>query len=100
MIGLPPGSFQTAVWHYAFTEHSLLFSISELRLLNVKVQKSSDTVNIGNKKIPAEESIFSGDGESTVWFDYDKQFLKWQYNVEGKRVVVLLDQKHQRYRYE
>lgn len=90
-VELPSNSFPTAVWHYAITEHSLLFSIPELRLLNVEVLKSSDTVNIGNKKIPAEKFVFSGDWESTVWFDYDKQFLKWQYKVKGKKVVILLD---------
>ncbi len=90
-IKLPADSFPTAVWHYAITEHTQLFSIPDLRLLNVKVQKSSDTVLIGNKQIPAEKFVFSGDWKATVWFDHDKQFLKWEYKVEGKNIVVLLD---------
>ncbi len=91
MIKLPANSFPTAVWHYAITEHTQLFSIPELRLLNVKVNKSPDTVKIGNKKVPAEKFVFSGDWKATIWFDHDKQFLKWQYKVKGRRVVVLLD---------
>jgi len=91
VIKLPADAFPIAVWHYAITEHTQLFSIPEFRLLNVKVQKSSDTVLIGNKKIPAEKFTFSGDWKAAVWFDYDKQFLKWQYKVKGRKVVVLLD---------
>ena len=91
MIKLPANSFPTAVWHYAITEHTQLFSIPELRLLNVKVKKSPDTVMLGNKKVPAEKFVFSGDWKATIWFDHDKQFLKWQYKVKGRRVVVLLD---------
>lgn len=91
LIELPANSFPTAVWHYAITEHAQLFSIPELRLLNVKVKKSPDTVLIGNKKVPAEKFVFSGDWKATVWFDKNKQFLKWQYLVKGKKVIVLLD---------
>jgi hypothetical protein len=91
LIELPANSFPTAVWHYAITEHAQLFSIPELRLLNVKVKKTPDTVLIGNKKVPAEKFVFSGDWKATVWFDENKQFLKWQYKVKGKKVIVLLD---------
>lgn len=88
---LPPNTFPTAVWHYAITEHSTLFSIPELRLLQVKVKKSKDIVTIGNREIPAEKFEFSGDWKSTVWFNYEKEFLKWQYKVKGRTVAVQLD---------
>ncbi len=91
LIKLPANSFPTAVWHYAITEHAQLFSIPEFRLLNVKVKKVPDAVLIGNKKIPAEKFAFSGDWKATVWFGLDKQFLKWEHKVKGKKVVVLLD---------
>ena len=91
MIRLPANSFPTAVWHYAITEHTQLFSIPELRLLNVKIKKSPDTVKIGNKNVPAEKFVFSGDWEAILWFDHDRQFLKWQYKTKGRKVVVLLD---------
>ena len=45
-IQLPNNSFPTAVWHYAITEHTILFSIPELNLLNVKIKKSTDTMSI------------------------------------------------------
>lgn len=90
-IELPANAFPMAVWHYAITEHTQLFSIPELRLLNVKIIKSPDMVLIGNKKVPAEKFVFSGDWKATVWFDHDKQFLKWQYKVKGKKIIVILD---------
>lgn len=90
-IQLPESSFPTAVWHYSITEHRILFSIPELNLLNVNIKKSADNVRIGKQSIPAEKFEFSGDWNAIVWFDYDKQFLKWQYKVKGRKVIVLLD---------
>lgn len=91
LIELPANTFPTAVWHHAITEHTTLFSIPGLRLLNVKVKKSPDTVSIGKKKVPAEKFVFSGDWKATVWFNHEKEFLKWQYKVKGRTVVVQLD---------
>jgi hypothetical protein len=90
-IQLPEFSFPTAVWHYSITEHRILFSIPELNLLHVNIKKSADNVRIGKQSIPAEKFEFSGDWNAIVWFDYDKQFLKWQYKVKGRKVIVLLD---------
>ncbi len=90
-IELPENSFPTAVWHYAITEHSLLFDIPELNLKKVKIKKTTDSVRIGKKEIAAEKFEFSGDWKATIWFDLNKQFLKWQYKVKGRTVIVLLD---------
>jgi len=90
-IKLPLEAFPTAVWHYGITEHSQLFSIPELRLLQVKVVKSPDSVSIGGRKIPAEKFEFSGDWQTTIWFDHNRQFLKWSYSIKGRQVVILLD---------
>jgi hypothetical protein len=90
-IRLPDNSFPTAVWHYAITEHTTLFSIPELNLLNVSVKKSQDTVQIGKQDIAAEKFEFSGDWDAIIWFDHNRQFLKWQYKFKGRKVVVLLD---------
>ena len=90
-IELPSSSFPTAVWHYAITAHTQLFSIPELTLLKVKISKSSDTVKIGNKEVDAEKFSFSGDWHTTIWYDFDKQFLKWEYKVKGRTVTVVLD---------
>ena len=90
-IELPENSFPTAVWHYAITQHRILFSIPELNLLKVEISKTDDTVRIGDESIAAEKFEFSGDWEATVWFDADRQFLKWQYKVKGRTVIVLVD---------
>ena len=90
-VELPGNAFPTAVWHYAIADHSLLFSIPELNLLKVKIRKTADSVRIGTKNVAAEKFEFSGDWKATVWFDRDKQFLKWQYKVKGRTVVVVLD---------
>lgn len=90
-ITLPHKAFPIAVWHYAITQHPLLFSIPGLELNNVKVSKSTDKVKIGNKLIPAEKFVFTGDWESTLWFDHQQQFLQWTYKVKGRDVSVILD---------
>jgi hypothetical protein len=90
-IELPANSFPAAVWHYAITQQTLLFNIPGLDLLNVKVEKSEDSVDIGEASIKAEKFKFSGDWNSTIWFDHEKQFLKWQYKVKGRTVTVVLD---------
>ncbi len=91
LIELPNNSFPMAAWHYAITEHSLLFDIPELNLRKVKIKKSADSVRIGKEDIAAEKFEFSGDWKATIWFDLNKQFLKWQYKVKGRTVIVLLD---------
>lgn len=88
---LPHNAFPTAVWHYAIAEHPLLFSIPGMELKNVKVSKSADKVKIGKKLISAEKFVFSGDWESTLWFDHQQQFLQWAYKVKGRDVVVVID---------
>ena len=90
-IELPENAFPMAVWHYAITEHSILFDIPELHLKKVQINKSADSVRIDEQDIEAEKFEFSGDWNATVWFDLDKQFLKWEYKVKGRTIVVLLD---------
>ena len=91
VVTLPHNAFPTAVWHYAITQHLLLFSIPGLELANVKVTKSAEKVKVGKKWIPAEKFVFTGDWGATVWFDSQQQFLKWAYKVKGRDVVVVLD---------
>lgn len=90
-VRLPHNAFPTAVWHYAITRHPLLFSIPGLKLANVKVAKSADKVKIGKKRVLAEKFVFTGDWESTLWFDDQQQFLKWTYKVKGRDIEVILD---------
>ena len=90
-VTLPHHAFPTAVWHYPITRHPLLFTIPGLNLQDVKVVKSADRVKIGEKLIPAEKFVFSGDWDSTLWFDRQQQFLQWSYQVKGREVTVVLD---------
>ncbi len=90
-VELPANSFPTAVWHYAITQHTTLFSLPQLNLLNVNVKKSEDSLVIGETKVDAEKYKFTGDWKATIWFDSDGQFLKWQYKVKGRTVTVVLD---------
>jgi len=90
-IELPANAFPTAVWHYAITQQTLLFSLPELELLKVKVKESEDSVKIGENKVKAMKYVFSGDWKATIWFDHDQQFLKWKYKVKGRTVTVVLD---------
>lgn len=91
LVTLPHSAFPVAVWHYTITQHPLLFSIPGLKLVNIKVIKSADKVKIGEKLVPAEKFVFTGDMNFTLWFDHQQQFLKWAYKVKGKGVDVVLD---------
>jgi hypothetical protein len=91
LVTLPHNAFPVAVWHYTITQHPLLFSIPELKLVNVKVIKSADKVKIGEKLVSAEKFVFTGDMEFTLWFDHQQQFLKWVYKVKGRSVNVVLE---------
>jgi hypothetical protein len=91
LVTLPHNAFPVAVWHYTITQYPLLFSIPELKLVNVKVIKSADKVKIGEKLVSAEKFVFTGDMEFTLWFDHQQQFLKWVYKVKGRSVNVVLE---------
>ncbi len=91
LVTLPHNAFPVAVWHYTITQHPVLFSIPGLKLINIKVIKSADKVKIGEKLVPAEKFVFTGDMKFTLWFDHQQQFLKWAYKVKGRRVDVVLD---------
>ena len=90
-VELPHDAFPVAVWHHRITQHDQLFSIPELKLAKVDVKKSIDKVKVGKQVIPAERFDFSGGWEFTLWFDKQRQFLKWAYKVKGKDVAVIID---------
>lgn len=90
-LALPHEAFPMSLWHYGITEQSLLFDLKDLRLLKVEVAKRDDTVTIDGQSVPASRFTFSGDWQGTVWFDPDEVFLRAEYEVEGRAVVVSLD---------
>jgi hypothetical protein len=80
------------VWHYQITEQPLLFNLSDLRLMNVKVSKRDESVKVDGKSFDAERFDFTGDWQASLWFDKDQQLLKLEYKIKGRDVVVTLDQ--------
>jgi hypothetical protein len=91
-LTLPHDAFPNSVWHYQITEQSLLFNLTDLRLMNVKVSKRPESVKIGRKSFDAERFDFTGDWQASLWFDHNQQLLKLEYKVDGRDVVVTLDQ--------
>jgi hypothetical protein len=91
-LTLPHDAFPNSVWHYQITEQSLLFNLTDLRLMNVKVSKRPESVKIGRKSIAAERFDFTGDWQASLWFDQDQQLLKLEYKIDGRDVLVTLDQ--------
>jgi hypothetical protein len=90
-VTLPHDAFPTAVWHYQVTEQSLLFNIADFRLLHVKVAKRPEKVTIDGKAIETERFDFSGDWQASLWFDPDRQLVKFEYKIQGRDVVVTRD---------
>ena len=91
-LTLPHNAFPNSVWHYQITEQSLLFNLSDLRLMNVKVSKRQERVKVDGKSFDAERFDFTGDWQASLWFDKDQQLLKLEYKIKGRDVVVTLDQ--------
>ncbi len=91
-LTLPHNAFPNSVWHYAITEQSLLFNLTDLRLMKVAVARRPEKVKIDKKSFDAERFDFTGDWQASLWFDQDKQLLKLEYKVDGRKVLVTLDQ--------
>jgi hypothetical protein len=91
-VELPGKAFPASVWHYAIVDKSLLFDLKMLRLMNVKIARSAETLTVANKKIPVERFDFSGDWQATAWFDRNRQLVQFRYVVDSHEVVVRLDE--------
>lgn len=91
-VTLPHNAFPNSVWHYQITEQSLLFDLIDLKLMNVEVAKSQESVKIDKKSVDAERFDFTGDWKATLWFDRNQQLLRLKYVVQGRDVIVTLDQ--------
>ncbi len=90
-LTLPHEAFPISLWHYAVSQQSLLFDLTDLRLLKVKVSGHEDTVVRNGQTIQAERFDFTGDWQGSVWFDHDKQFLKAEYVSNKRLVTVVMD---------
>jgi hypothetical protein len=91
-LTLPHDAFPNSVWHYQITEQSLLFNLTDLRLMNVQVSKRAESIKIGGKSFDTERFDFTGDWQASLWFDQNQQLLKLEYKIKDRDVVVTLDQ--------
>jgi Domain of unknown function (DUF6134) len=91
-VDLPGKAFPASVWHYSIVDRSLLFDLKALKLMNVKVVRSEETLTVANKKIPTERFDFSGDWQATAWFDRNRRLAQFKYVVDGHEVFVRLDE--------
>jgi Family of unknown function (DUF6134) len=91
-LTLPHNAFPNSVWHYDITGQSLLFNLSDLRLMNVQVSKRAERVKIGGRSFDSERFDFTGDWQASLWFDQNQQLLKLEYKIKDRDVVVTLDQ--------
>lgn len=90
-LTLPHDAFPISLWHYAVSQQSLLFDLSDLKLMKVKVSGQEEAVPWNGKTIQTERFDITGDWQGSVWFDQDKQFVKAEYLSEKRKVTVVLD---------
>ena len=90
-LTLPRSAFPLSLWHHGVVQQSLLFDVTNLRLMNVETTKHEDVVVRDGNSTPAERVGFSGDWRGSVWYDRDKQFLKAEYMSDGRLIVVVMD---------
>jgi hypothetical protein len=90
-LTLPHDAFPISLWHYAISQQSLLFDLSDLSLLTVTVSGHKDTVEWGGETVQAERFDFAGDWKGSVWFDQNKKFVKAEYESGKRLVTVVMD---------
>jgi Domain of unknown function (DUF6134) len=91
-LTLPHDAFPNSVWHYQITEQSLLFDLIDLKLMKVEVSESQESIKINKKTFDAQRFDFTGDWKATLWFDQNQQLLRLKYVVQGRDVLITLDQ--------
>jgi len=90
-LTLPRTAFPLSLWHHGVVQQSLLFDVTNLRLMEVETTRHEDTVARNGESTPAERITFTGDWRGSVWYDQNKQFLKAEYISEGRLIVVVMD---------
>lgn len=90
-VTLPYNAFPISLWHYAITEQSLLFNLTDLELMEVTVTAQTDTIKWGDKDLETERFDFVGGWEGSVWFDGNKDFVKARYESNKRQVIVEMD---------
>ena len=90
-LTLPHEAFPISLWHYGVSQQTLLFDLSDLRLMEVNVSERVESLPLEAGSVQAERFDFTGDWEGTVWFDQEKQFVKAEYLSEGRLITVIMD---------
>lgn len=90
-LTLPHTAFPLSLWHHGIVQQSLLFDVTNLRLMKVETTRHEDTVARDGESTPAERVTFTGDWRGSVWYDQNKQFLRAEYMNEGRLIVVVMD---------
>jgi hypothetical protein len=90
-VTLPLEAFPNSIWHYGIVDHALLFNEVDLKLLKVTTTQGNDTVEVDRKKIPSQKVTIKGEFAATVWFDQDRNFVKAELPIAGRKVVVRRD---------
>ena len=91
-LTFPHDAFPRSPWHYRITKHTQLINLTNFKLQNVKIKKSSEDLKLHGKTIPAQRFDFSGDWEAVVWYDQKNWFLKSQFVEQGNTIVVEMDE--------
>jgi hypothetical protein len=91
-VTLPMEAFPNTLWHYGITDHNLLFKETDLELLHVKVVDVNETLKLHGESIPARRATITGDFAAVVWFDEAKNFLKGEYEANGRKIQVVRDE--------
>ena len=90
-LTLPRTAFPLSLWHHGVMQQSLLFDVTNLRLMKVETTRHEDTVVRDGESTPAERVSFTGDWRGSAWYDQNRQFLKGEYMSEGRLIVVVID---------
>lgn len=91
-VTLPVEAFPNTLWHFGITDHNLLFKETDLQLQRVKVVSARETITLHGNKVAATRATISGDFDAVVWFDEDKNFLKGEYEMDGRKIRVERDE--------
>jgi len=92
-LELPDKAFPASVWHYGIVDRTLLFDLSNLQLMNVRVARAAESLALPDgRKVAVERFEFSGDWRATAWFNQKRELVKFKYRVDGHDVEVRLDE--------
>lgn len=91
-VEVPGDAFPASVWHYAITGQSLLFDLKTLELMQVRIARSNETIEVDKLRTPTERFDLTGDWRASLWFDQDRQLVKVEDQVDSPKGVIQLQE--------